>query len=105
MKQTTIAILMLGLVWGTPASSHARDEGRELFRTKCGQCHAPNQDHAVVNPVDKASIQWNRFFLRNKHRHFQDLRSLISEKDLVLIADYLKKHASDSDYPEVAGEL
>ena len=60
-------------------------------------CHG--QTTPSVHPVDKARIQWQRFFKRDIHRPTLNLDTDV--KDQVL--DFLLHHAADSDQPMVPG--
>ncbi len=91
----TIFILGVSPVYGGP--------GKEMFAQKCLNCHINSEETEVVNPVDKASMQWRRFFKRHKHNRFKDISELLTPEDKQQILEYLVDHASDSDQPEIAG--
>ncbi len=82
-------------------------EGKQLFINKCAQCHnqskEENQKTKLLSPAKYASIQWIRFFKRNKHKRYKDIGSLFTKEELALIINYLIDHAADSDLPIAAG--
>lgn len=82
------------------STSAMADDGANMFLQKCGSCHVKGGQATPVNPADKASIVWNKFFTRG--RHAVDFSQTISGGDLRVIVQYLKDHAADSDQPAVA---
>ncbi len=82
-------------------------EGKQLFINKCTQCHNQikdkDQEVKLLVPAKFASIQWIRFFKRNKHKRYKDISSFFTKKELALITNYLVDHAADSDLPIAAG--
>jgi len=85
------------------AGSAGTDEGKTLFQDKCGQCHRSGTDVPVFAPVKYASIQWERFFKRNKHKRKKDISDLVTSAQITEIKQYLMDHAADSDRPIAAG--
>ena len=79
------------------------EDGEELFQSRCGTCHKSGGESTVFAPVKYASVQWNRFFERNKHRRKKDISSQIGPDELEKIKQYLVDHAADSDRPIAAG--
>jgi mono/diheme cytochrome c family protein len=90
------AVLSLAIL----APSAMAGDGSTTFLTKCGSCHVKGGQAAPVNPADKASVVWGKYFKRG--RHPVDFSSTISSDDLTAVVDYLKAHAADSDQPAVA---
>jgi mono/diheme cytochrome c family protein len=82
------------------STSAMADDGANMFLQKCGSCHVKGGQATPVNPADKASIVWNKFFTRG--RHTVDFSQTVSVDDLQVIVQYLKDHAADSDQPAVA---
>jgi len=78
-------------------------DGKELFMSKCGQCHKSGGEAAAFAPTKYASVQWERFFSRNKHASVKDISAQCSESDIDAVKAYLVKHAADSDQPEAVG--
>ena len=74
--------------------------GKELFVSKCGACHQKGGTAAPVNPADKASTVWQKYFKRG--RHPGDLSATISQAELDEIVQFLSSHAADSDQPAAA---
>ena len=74
--------------------------GQNLFLQKCGVCHHKGGQAPPVNPADKASLVWKKYFKR--HRHPVDLSQYISNEELQAIISYLQEHAADSEQPEAA---
>ncbi len=78
------------------------EDGKELFVTKCGKCHTRG-DAPDFAPVKYASIQWKRFFEKDKHKRKKDISGEISPQELKIIEKYLTSHSADSDLPVAAG--
>ncbi len=97
-----ILIMAAGLIFCRPVSYSVPD-GETLFKSKCGGCHAGGKDATSIAPVKYASIQWERFFKRNKHKRKKDISGIVSSMELDLIKQYLVDHAADSDRPIAAG--
>lgn len=68
-----------------------------VFKEHCMVCHG--QSVPMVRPVDKARIQWERFFRRDVHMPKLDL----NESERKNILTFLYDHAADSDRPMVPG--
>ena len=69
----------------------------QVFKKECMSCHG--KDVAMVRPVDKARIQWERFFRRDVHTP----RLALDERTRREILTFLYDHAADSDQPMVPG--
>lgn len=68
-----------------------------IFKQECMSCHGKTV--AMIRPVDKARIQWERFFLRDVHLPKLDLNDDARQAILTFLYD----HAADSDQPMVPG--
>ena len=90
------AVLSLAIL----APSAMAGDGQSTFLGKCGACHVKGGQAAPVNPADKASVVWGKYFKRG--RHPVDFSATISGDDVAAIVGYLKAHAADSDQPAVA---
>jgi mono/diheme cytochrome c family protein len=90
------AVLSLAIL----APSVMAADGASMFVQKCGSCHVKGGQAAPVNPADKASVVWGKYFKRG--RHPVDFSSTINGNDLAGVVEYLKDHAADSDRPAVA---
>jgi len=77
--------------------------GRNLFISKCGQCHKTGGEATVFAPTKYASSQWERFFSRSLHNRKKDISGIITPEELEAIEKYLVNHAADSSQPEAAG--
>ena len=95
-----VFFVLLGLVVHSPGLSLT--DGETLFDMKCGKCHARGNATAF-GPVKYASVQWERFFKRNKHGRKKDISQEVSEEEIKQIKKYLVDHAADSDRPIAAG--
>ena len=97
-------VLFFGLVIFRPKTYSV--DGKELFISKCGMCHKSGNAPDFA-PVKKASIQWERFFTRKKHRRGKgkkpDISGKITLEEEAVIKQYLIDHAADSDLPIAAG--
>ncbi len=98
MKRRLALSAVLSLAILAPAAMAG--DGSSMFLTKCGSCHVKGGQAASVNPADKASMVWEKYFKRG--RHPVDFSSTVSGDDLIAIIEYLKDHAADSDQPAVA---
>lgn len=76
------------------------DDATTVFVQKCGGCHQKGGKAAPVNPADKAGIVWGKYFKRG--RHPEDLSTLVSDNDMIIILEFLQDHAADSDHPVAA---
>ncbi len=88
----TLAILL--------AANQALAGGADLFLEKCMGCHSNRGRVPPINPADKSSSGWEKYFKRN--RHPVDLTGMITEDEMEKILHTLKDHAADSDQPTVA---
>lgn len=77
--------------------------GRNLFISKCGQCHKTGGEAEPFAPTKYASMQWERFFSRSLHNRKKDISGLFTPEELEAIERYLVNHAADSSQPEAAG--
>ncbi len=75
-------------------------DGASMFKQKCGSCHVKGGQAMPVNPADKASVVWGKYFKRGRHK--VDFSGQISGGELATIVTYLQDHAADSDQPEAA---
>ncbi len=93
-------------VWGffcMIVSSAFASDGKVLFQQKCGKCHKSGGEAASFAPTKYASLQWERFFERDKHARKKDISADFSSDELFAIKKYLVEHAADSDQPEAVG--
>jgi hypothetical protein len=104
IKSFYISVIIL-LCFFFTCSNGFCSEGKQLFINKCAQCHNKNKNQKVkaLGPAKYASIQWVRFFKRNKHKRYKNISSFFTKKEQALIMDYLIDHAADSDLPIAAG--
>ena len=68
-----------------------------VFKKECMSCHGISVP--MVRPVDKARIQWERFFRRDVHTP----KLKLDENARRAILTFLYDHAADSDQPMVPG--
>jgi mono/diheme cytochrome c family protein len=97
----TIILALLFSIFLTLSASSA--QGRNLFISKCGQCHKTGGEAGVFAPTKYASSQWERFFSRGLHKRKKDISGLFTPEELEAIERYLVNHAADSSQPEAAG--
>ena len=95
------AFLLFCLFNDLPFSYSA--SGEEVYKTKCGSCHGRGGQAPDISPAKFASIQWRKFFERNKHARKTDIRSEISPSEKAAVMLYLMDHAADSDLPISTG--
>ncbi len=98
MKRSLALSVVLSLAILAPSAM--ADDGSSVFLAKCGSCHVKGGQATPVNPADKASVVWGKYFKRG--RHPVDFSATVSGDDLAAIVEYLKDHAADSDQPAVA---
>ncbi len=79
------------------------DSGKDLFISKCGQCHKTGGIAPVFAPTKYATAQWKRFFERNKHARKKDISNVINQSEMDRIKLYLMRHAADTSQPEASG--
>ncbi len=104
MKTTaagTIVLTILCLFMLTVSSAQAG--GKDIFFNKCGACHRTGGEAPVFAPTKYASLQWGRFFERNKHNRKKDISSDFTPSELGLVEKYLTAHAADSEQPVAIG--
>ena len=79
-------------------------QGKFLFRSKCKECHWPEEEGGDVTPMTYTQAQWKGFFDRYKHKRKKDVwHDVFTPEELVDIKTYLINHASDSEQPETCG--
>jgi hypothetical protein len=79
-------------------------QGKFLFRSKCKECHWPEEEGGDVTPMTYTQAQWKSFFERNKHKRKKDVwTEMFTPAELLDIKTYLINHASDSEQPETCG--
>ncbi len=79
-------------------------KGKFLFRSKCKECHWPDEEGGDVTPITFTQKQWQSFFERYKHKRKKDIwHEQFTDEELIHIKTYLIKHASDSEQPETCG--
>jgi len=97
--------LLLSLpVLGAEKKEGSEKQGKFLFRSKCKECHWPDEEGGDVTPVTFTAKQWESFFDRYKHKRKKDIwHEQFTQEELLDIKTYLMKHASDSEQPETCG--
>ncbi len=91
-----VFFIILAAVSPGPAAT-----GKTLFAQKCLSCHNRGGEASVINPAKYASIQWMRFFNKQKHaKKYQDISGQITPRESALVLEFLINHAADSDKPE-----
>ncbi len=103
MKKLIISVMLVGLTWAIPLNPCQAAEGKKMFINKCGGCHKAKGEAPAFAATKYASMQWERFFDRNKHQRKKDIGALVSANEIKDIRDYLVAHAADSDQPEAVG--
>lgn len=83
--------------------SQASHPGSSRFESKCLNCHKEQGEAQAIGPTKYASVQWIKFFEREKHKKKRDISALVLSEDIEMIREYLVLHAADSDRPEAAG--
>ena len=79
-------------------------QGKFLFRSKCKECHWPEEEGGDVTPITYTQTQWKGFFDRYKHKRKKDIwHEQFTAEELLDIKTYLINHASDSEQPETCG--
>lgn len=87
----------------TIATSHASHPGDNRFESKCLNCHKDKGEAPAIGPTKYASVQWIKFFERQKHNRKRDISAMVMPEDVEVIREYLVLHSADSDRPEAAG--
>lgn len=95
--------LLLILLLLTLAKSHASHPGDNRFESKCLNCHRDKGEAPAIGPTKYASVQWIKFFERQKHSRKKDISAMVLPEDIEVIREYLVLHSADSDRPEAAG--
>ena len=102
MGPTMIRTFLIVFLLATPGAKAATyRDGKSLWQSKCVQCHT-KWETAPKFASFYASMQWNRYFIRDKHKA-PLLSQTSTEEERAEILNYLKANAADSDHPEVAG--
>ncbi len=79
-------------------------QGKFIFRSKCKECHWPEEEGGDVTPMTFTQAQWKGFFERYKHKRKKDVwHDVFTPEELLHIKTYLINHASDSEQPETCG--
>jgi hypothetical protein len=102
------AILIAAVALSSPALAEEKKgsdkQGKFLFRSKCKECHWPEEEGGDVTPMTYTQAQWKSFFERNKHKRKKDVwTEMFTPAELLDIKTYLINHASDSEQPETCG--
>ena len=105
---TLAAVFLATLALSTAALAGEKGgsdkQGKFLFRSKCKECHWPEEEGGDVTPMTYTQAQWKSFFERNKHKRKKDVwTEMFTPAELVDIKTYLINHASDSEQPETCG--
>ncbi|MGW8322827.1 MAG: hypothetical protein ACWGSD_14855, partial [Thermodesulfobacteriota bacterium] len=105
---TLAALFLATLALSTAALAEKKEgsdkQGKFLFRSKCKECHWPEEEGGEVTPMTYTQAQWKSFFERNKHKRKKDVwTEMFTPAELVDIKTYLINHASDSEQPETCG--
>jgi len=79
-------------------------KGKFTFRSKCKECHWPEEEGGDVTPITFTQAQWKNFFARYKHKRKKDIwHEQFTPEELLDVQTYLIEHASDSEQPETCG--
>jgi hypothetical protein len=105
---TLVALFLVTLTLSTVAIAEEKKgsdkQGKFLFRSKCKECHWPEEEGGDVTPMTYTQDQWKGFFERNKHKRKKDVwTEMFTPAELLDIKTYLINHASDSEQPETCG--
>ena len=99
-----LATLALSAVVLAEEKKGSDKQGKFLFRSKCKECHWPEEEGGDVTPMTYTQAQWKGFFDRYKHKRKKDVwHDVFTPEELVDIKTYLINHASDSEQPETCG--
>ena len=99
-----LATLALSAVVLAEEKKGSDKQGKFLFRSKCKECHWPEEEGGDVTPMTYTQAQWKSFFDRYKHKRKKDVwHDVFTPEELVDIKTYLINHASDSEQPETCG--
>ena len=99
-----LATLVLSTVTLAEEKKGSDKQGKFLFRSKCKECHWPEEEGGDVTPMTYTQSQWKGFFDRNKHKRKKDVwTEMFTPAELLDIKTYLINHASDSEQPETCG--
>ena len=107
--RATLAVLFLAAL-ALSAAALAEEkkgsdkQGKFLFRSKCKECHWPEEEGGDVTPMTYTQSQWKGFFDKYKHKRKKDVwHDVFTPEELLDIKTYLINHASDSEQPETCG--
>ena len=105
---TLAALFLAALALSTVALAEEKKgsdkQGKFLFRSKCKECHWPEEEGGDVTPMTYTQEQWKGFFDRYKHKRKKDVwHDVFTPEELLDIKTYLINHASDSEQPETCG--
>ncbi|GGI80311.1 c-type cytochrome [Shewanella gelidii] len=108
MKTLAKVGMGIALVLAIGAPTYAADggnpkKGKHFYKKLCKSCHSKGQAAGELTPMSKTMGQWDRFFIRNKHKVKPDVFDNISEQKLKDIQQFLYDHAADSDQPQTCG--
>ena len=79
-------------------------KGKFIFRSKCKECHWPEEEGGDVTPITFTQKQWENFFDKYKHKRKKDIwHEQFTAEELLDVKTYLIEHASDSEQPETCG--
>ncbi len=101
-RKVATAILFVSLFMGSLILTAGSDKAKDLFVSKCGQCHKKGKA-PEFSTSKYASKQWKRFFTRNKHKRKKDISGVVTKDELKVIEKYLIDNAADSSKGESAG--
>jgi hypothetical protein len=105
---TLAAVFLASTIFSTVVSAEEKKgsdkQGKFLFRSKCKECHWPEEEGGDVTPMTFTQAQWKSFFERYKHKRKKDVwHDMFTKEELLHIKTYLINHASDSEQPETCG--
>lgn len=78
-------------------------KGKYLYKKECKACHEERGEGGKLTPLSKTQAQWDRFFVKDKHKAKPEALQKFSEEELKDIQQFLFDHAADSDQPETCG--
>lgn len=77
--------------------------GKQQIVKMCKNCHDEGGAGGKITPLTKTMAQWDRFFLKDRHKDKPGVFEQIPEKVLLDIHQYLYDHAADSNQPQTCG--
>jgi hypothetical protein len=101
MTHKILIITLFGIF--VPFLLNASDivKGKQIWNESCVSCHTSKPNSGPVVASYFAASQWKRFIESNKHKSIEEIK--LNKEELGYVLEYLKKHAADSDSPEIAG--